>query len=79
MQGKLAYASAEDDNHNKLKMGACISGADGTRMGTLGGFIPLADGQMGFLTCAHVVGLEIGAPVSVVGITDDSKDFSRYI
>ena len=61
-----------------LRMGACIHGSDNTNTytGTLGGFVPINDSHLGFLTCAHVVGPEVGSLVSVV---DPGNSMQRYL
>ncbi|XP_062604322.1 uncharacterized protein LOC134266104 [Saccostrea cucullata] len=48
------YANS-DDLLEPLRMGASISkDQDGTGKGTLGGFVELKNGRVGFLTCAHI-------------------------
>ena len=68
--------TGEGNKCQPLQIGTAICGTTATRIGTLGAFVPLADGQIGFLTCAHVAGLETGNVVSVVG--DEQQHSHRY-
>ena len=58
-----------------LRMGACIHGSDNTNTGTLGGFVPINDDHLGFLTCAHVVESEFG---SLVYVVEPGNSMQRY-
>ena len=51
------------DYNPDLLMGTGISRETNPMTGTLGGFVHLPDGEMGFLTCAHVVGDYVGQQV----------------
>ena len=60
-----------------LQIGAAICGTTGSRIGTLGGFVILPNGQIGLITCAHVVGTETGSVVSLV--RDKNQQAKRYV
>ena len=60
-----------------LQIGAALCGTTGSRIGTLGGFVTLPNGQIGFITCAHVVGTETGSVVSLV--RDKNQQSKRYV
>ena len=67
----------KDIKYLPLQIGAAISGTTGSRIGTLGGFVTLPNGQIGFITCAHVVGTETGSVVSLV--RDKNQQSKRYV
>ena len=59
-------------------MGACIHGEDSLTTGTLGGFVPIDENRVGFLTCAHVVGSDVGNLVSVVETGNLSRRYALF-
>ena len=61
----IQAGSRSTDINQKLLMGTTISKTGSNPLtGTLGGFVRLPTGDMGFLTCAHVVGLNKDQTVS---------------
>ncbi|XP_062618669.1 uncharacterized protein LOC134280282 [Saccostrea cucullata] len=50
-----SYFKRASDVLNPLMMGASIGKTDENNEGTLGGFVALSTGDMGFITCGHVL------------------------
>ena len=55
---ELLQGKGQDDFNETLLMGTSISRTGCISSGTLGGFVSLPKGDIGFLTCAHVIGIE---------------------